>query len=205
MKGKKAAPGKERAYLPEEGMEAGRATGEMQSMPVDEEQDRILTARAQALARQPEKEEAAAERIEIVEFLLASERYGIESSYIGEVYPLKDLTQIPCTPPFVLGVMNVRGKILSVIDMRKFFELPDKGLSDLNKVIIVRDDAMEFGILADAILEVRLLSLNHLLPSLPTLTDVRSDYLKGVTENRLVVLDGGKILADRGIVVHEEV
>lgn len=205
MNGKQSAPGKQRASYPEEEMEVSRISEHIQTMPAGDEQKKILLARAQALARQPAKEESAAERIEIIEFILAYERYGIEVSYIGEVYPLKDLTRIPCTPPFVLGVMNVRGKILSVIDMRKFFELPDKGLSDLNKVIIIHSDTMEFGILADAILGVRMLSLHHLLPSLPTLTDIRSDYLKGVTEDRLVVLDGGKILSDRGIVVHEEV
>jgi purine-binding chemotaxis protein CheW len=186
-------------------MEAGRGSEEMQPMPSEGEQKKILAARAKALSRQPEKEEPAAERIEIVEFVLAQERYGIELSYIGEIYPLKDLTEIPCTPPFVLGVMNVRGNIISVIDMRKFFQLTDNGLSDLNKVIIVRNDTMEFGILADAVLGVRWLSLARLLPSLPTLTDIRSDYLKGVTGDRLVVLDGGKILSDRGIVVHEDV
>jgi purine-binding chemotaxis protein CheW len=187
------------------GMERGRVSGEIRSMPSEGEQKKILAARAKALSRQPEKEEPAAGRIEIVEFVLAQERYGIELSYIGEIYPLQDLTEIPCTPPFVLGVMNVRGNIISVIDMRKFFQLTDNGLSDLNKVIIVRNDTMEFGILADAILGVRWLSLARLLPSLPTLTDVRSDYLKGVTGDRLVVLDGGKILSDRGIVVHEDV
>ena len=185
--------------------EEGRLSGGLPSPPLDAGQQRILTARARALARPPGKAEAAAERIEVVEFLLAYERYGIELSYIGEVYPLKDLTRIPCTPRFIVGVMNVRGKILSVIDLRQFFELPDKGLSDLNKVIIVRDATIEFGILADAILGVRMLALSHLQPSLPTLTDIRSGYLKGITEDRLVVLDGGKILADRGIVVHEEV
>jgi len=185
--------------------EAGRESEGIRSMPSEDEQEEILTARAKALSRPPEKKESAAERVEIVEFLLAHERYGIELSYIGEIYPLKDLTEIPCTPPFVLGVMNVRGNILSVIDMRKFFELTDKGLPDLNKVIIVRNDTMEFGILADAVLGVRWLSLGRLLPSLPTLTDIRSDYLKGVTGDRLVVLDGGKILSDRGIVVHEDV
>ena len=205
MKVKKSAPDNKPDSPPDEKMEVNQLSEEPHLMTVDEEQNKILIARAQALARQPEKEEAATERIEIIEFLLANERYGIELSYIGEVYPLKDLTRIPCTPPFVLGVMNVRGKILSVIDMRKFFELSDKGLPDLNKVIIIRNDTMEFGILADAILGVRILSLTHLLPSLPTLTEIRSDYLKGVTEDRLVVLDGGKILSDRGIVVHEEV
>lgn len=168
-----------------------------------EEQRRILRERALVLAREPEREEAAA-GLEVVEFLLAYERYGIESSYIREVYPLKDLTPLPCTPPFVLGIMNVRGKILSVIDIRKFFDLPQKGLTDLNRVIIVHDDFMEFGILADAILGVRLIPVRELQPSLPTLTEVRADYLKGVTEERLVVLDGGAILSDRRIVVHDE-
>jgi purine-binding chemotaxis protein CheW len=170
-----------------------------------EEKKRILKARAAALAREPEESGAAIERIEVVEFLLASERYGVESSFIGEVYPLKELTPLPCTPPFVLGVMNVRGKILSVIDLRKFFDLPDKGLSDLNKVIIMHDGPMEFGILADAIIGVRQLPITTLQPSLPTLSDIRADYLKGVTQERLVVLDGARLLFDRRIVVHEEV
>lgn len=205
MQDKNSEADARQASLPDETIENSLTTGKPDSVGTDEEQGKILRTRARALARLPEREETAAERIEVIEFLLASERYGIESSFIGEVYPLKNLTRIPCTPPFVRGVMNVRGKVLSVIDMRKFFDLPDKGLSDLNKVIIVHDDTIEFGILADAILGVRFLSLSHLLPSLPTLTDIRSDYLKGVTEDRLVVLDGGKIIADRGIVVHEEV
>ncbi len=170
-----------------------------------DEQQRILRARAEILARVSEESAPEGERLEIVEFLLASEHYAIESAYIGEVYPLKDLTPLPCTPAFVLGVINLRGKILSVIDLHRFFDLPEKGLSDLNKVIILRNDYMEFGILADAIITARWISRAALLSSLPTLTDVRADYLKGVTEDRLVVLDGGKILSDRGVVVHEEV
>ncbi len=166
---------------------------------------RILKARAVALAREPEKSKAEEDRIEIVEFLLADERYAIESHYIGEVYPLKNLTPLPCTPPFVLGIINMRGKILSVIDLRTFFDLPNRGLSDLNKVIVLHDDAMEFGVLADAIIAARWLPRCALLPSLPTLSGIRAEYLMGITEERLVVLDGGKILSDKGIVVHEEV
>jgi purine-binding chemotaxis protein CheW len=169
------------------------------------EQQEILRSRALLLAREPVQEGLAGERLEIVEFLLSSERYGIESFYIGEVYPLKDFTPLPCTPPFILGIMNIRGKVLSVIDLGKFFNLPRKGLTDLNKVIIVRDESMEFGILADAILGSRQIPVRELQPSLPTLTDVRADYLKGVTQERLVVLDGRKILTDSKIVVHEEV
>lgn len=171
----------------------------------DNERLRILKARAMALALEPEQSDAEEERIEIVEFLLADERYAIESTYIGEVYPLRDLTPLPCTPAFVLGIINMRGKILSIIDLRIFFDLPNKGLSDLNKVIVLHDGDMEFGILADTIITARWLPRSDLLPTLPTLTEIRAEYLMGVTEERLVVLDGGKILSDRAIVVHEEV
>lgn len=170
-----------------------------------EKKHEILKARAAVLAREPEDAGAATERLEIVEFLLSPERYGVESKYIGEVYPLKDLTPLPCTPPFVLGIMNIRGRIISVLDIRKFFDLPEKGLSDLNKVIILHANDMEFGILADAIIGTRTVPVAALQQSLPTLTEIRAEYLKGVTGDRLVVLDGEKLLSDRRIIVHEDV
>jgi purine-binding chemotaxis protein CheW len=170
-----------------------------------EKRKEVLKARAKALARRPQAEESGIERIEIVEFLLANERYGIESSFIAEVQPLKEFTPLPCTPPFVLGLINVRGNVLSVIDLRKFFDLPHKGLTDLTKVIVIHDEKMEFGILADAVMGSRRITVSEIQPPLPTLTDIHVDYLKGVTGERLVVLDGGKILSDGKIVVHEEV
>lgn len=170
-----------------------------------EEKNAILKTRAKALAREAEEKTAVEEYLEVVEFVLGYETYGIESSYVREVYPLKELTPLPGTPPFVLGIINVRGRILSVIDIKKFFDLPDKGLTDLNKVIILRSDSMEFGILADTILGVRAVSLNALQPSLPTLTGIREEYLKGVTGERLVVLDAQKLLSDEKVIVNEQV
>lgn len=164
----------------------------------------ILKARARALAQAPESA-TATECIEVVTFLLAYETYGIETSYVREVYPLKDLTPLPCTPAFVAGIVNVRGQVLSVIDIKKFFDLPEQGLTDLNKVIILSDGAMEFGILADVIVEVRNIPLEKIQPPLPTLTGIREDYLRGVTAERLVILDAAKLLTDSNIVVHEEV
>jgi purine-binding chemotaxis protein CheW len=169
-----------------------------------EVKNNILKARAIALAWQPEDGKAYDEYIEVVEFLLAHEKFGIESKCVREVYPLKELTPVPCTPPFVLGIINVRGKILSVIDIKKFFELHEKGMTDLNRVIIVHNDQMEFGILADSILGVRSIPLLDIQPTLPALTGIRAEYLKGVTEDRLVVLDVEKILSDKKIIVHEE-
>ncbi len=167
------------------------------------EEKQILRARAQALARAP-LPEAEGESLEVLEFLLAYERYGIEMTWIRETLPLKELTPVPCTPPFVLGLINVRGQIVSVMDIKRFFDLPEKGLTDLNKVIILQDGGMVFGVLADAVCGVRTIPRAELHPSLPTLTGIREEYLKGVTGERMVVLDGRKLLSDRRIVVHEE-
>jgi len=165
----------------------------------------ILRARAQALAR-PQRQAAAAETlVELLEFHLAHERYAVETRYVREVYPLKELTPLPCTPAFVLGIVNVRGRILPVLDLKKFFDLPEKGLTDLHRIILVRGNELELGLLADVIVGVRSLPADSLQPSLPTLTGVRSDYLKGVTAERLVVLDLARILADPKIIVDEEV
>lgn len=174
------------------------------STPPQELWDGILRQRARLLAEPPEHEAEAAS-IEVVTLLLAYETYAIETAYVREVYPLKDLTPLPCTPSFVAGIVNVRGQVMSVIDLKKLFELPEKGLTDLNKVVIISDGAMEFGILADAILDVRNIPLHEIQPGLPTLTGVREDYLKGITAERLVVLDAAKLLHNKDIVVHEEV
>lgn len=174
-------------------------------VPTPEDDKKLLRARAQALAREPGRQEVAAGTLEVVEFLLASERYGVESLYVREVYPLKAFTTLPCMPSFVLGIINIRGQILSIIDLKKFFDLPAKGLTDLNKVIVVHNDAMVFGILADTILGVRSIPLDVIQPSLPTLTGIRAAYLKGVTNERLVILDAGKLLGDPTLIIHEEV
>jgi purine-binding chemotaxis protein CheW len=165
----------------------------------------VLHARAQVLAQRPERAPAAETVIEVLEFRLAQERYAVETAQVREVYPLRELTPLPCTPAFVRGIVNVRGRVLPVFDLKKFFELPDEGLTDLHRIILVGSDAFELGLLADVIVGVRSIPVRDLQPSLPTLAGIRADYLKGVTSDSLVVLDLGRILADPKIVVQDEV
>lgn len=165
---------------------------------------KILAERADLLAREPAAP-GGGESIELVEFLLGGERYAIALRFVGEVQHLRELTSLPGTPPFLLGLMNMRGRILSVIDLRRFFELPEPEGGELRKVIILRDAYMEFGIVADAMVGVRTIPLRALQPALPTLTGIRGDFLKGVTGERLALLDAGKLLTDRRLVVHDEI
>ena len=186
-------------------LEAARSAIERIWAPTAEDTRRILKERAQALAREPVRAEAADEWIEVLEFILSYETYAVASEYVREVCPLEELTPLPCTPAFVLGIINVRGEILSVIDIKKFFDLPEKGLADLNKVIVLESKDMAFGIVADAISGVRRIQRAGIQPSLPTLTGIREDYLLGVTAERVVVLDAEKLLSGEKLIVQEQV
>src|ERR1041385_7915101 len=90
-----------------------------------EEKDQILDSRAKMFA-QESKDEGAQEGLGIHEFFFAYDKYGMEYSCVREIYPLKEFTSIPGLPAFVLGVINLRGQILSVLDLKKFFELPER-------------------------------------------------------------------------------
>ncbi|MGR3177463.1 MAG: chemotaxis protein CheW [Candidatus Anammoxibacter sp.] len=169
-----------------------------------EEQNKILKSRAKLLARESKDEDRTTKHVDVLEFLVSNEKYGIDLVHINEVFPLKQFTPLPCVPQFILGIINVRGQIYSVIDMKKFFGLPEKGFTDLNKAIIVHTDDMALGILADSIIGVRSIPVDNIQESLPTLTGIRKEYLKGLTEEGLIILNIEKILGDKNIIVYEE-
>ena len=170
----------------------------------EDERNTILKARAQALAVEIKDGSTKKDFIEIMEFSLASETYGIETAFIREVYPLKDFSPLPGTPPFVLGIVNVRGQIISIVDLKKFFNLPEKGLGELNKVIIVQNEQMEFGILADAIQGTCSVPLDAIQNSLVSTIEIGTGYLRGVTSDHTIILDAEKILEDEKIIIHQE-
>jgi purine-binding chemotaxis protein CheW len=185
-------------------LETSRSAMQRRLTPSIEERRTILRARARSLAQErKEDKELPQSPLEVVEFLLASEHYGIELTNIREIHALSEFTPVPGTPAFVLGLTNVRGQILSLIDIKKLFDLPGRGLTDLNKVIVVRTQQMELGILADAVLGVRTIAPSEFQTSLPTLTGIRAEYLKGITKDPLVILDVEKILSDGKIVVDD--
>ena len=166
---------------------------------------KILKERADLLKMEVEKEEIPGEQLEVVEFLLADERYAIDANYVCEVIPLKELTQLPCTPDFILGIINVRGKILAVIDIKKFFNLPEKGITELNRVIVVKHQDIELGILADEIIGSTHIIPDKLQTSIPTITGIQNDYLMGVTRDRLIILNIKEFLLNEKIIINEEV
>lgn len=154
----------------------------------------ILKTRAQTLARTPEETTATGLQIDITEFCLGDETYAFPSTSVREVYPLKGLTPLPCTPSFVLGVINVRGRILPIVDLTTLFGLAKQYISEQSTAILLKVDTLEVGIVANLVIGVRSLPLSDIHPPLSTLANSRARYLQGITTEGLVVLDAAKLL-----------
>ena len=165
----------------------------------------ILRLRAIAMAIEPEQIREASAMLEIIEFIIGGEKYGIESSFVREVYPLKDFTSLPGTPAFILGIVNVRGNIISIVDLKKFFNLPEKGLGELNKLIIIQNEIMQFAILADLVNETKQIYKEDILPVPITISGIGEKYLQGITAEQLIILSAENLLNDKNIVVNEEI
>jgi len=173
------------------------------SIPTSEEQ-LCLKTRALTLAQQPKQTELSKEFLEVIEFRLASEVYGLETTYVQEVLTLKDFTTLPGLPPFVLGIVNVRGQIFSVINLKKYFNLPEKGLAQFNILIILRNEKMEFGILVDEVFSTQSIPLDAIQTTPSTVSGIVGEYLRGVTSDFVIILDGNKVLNDHRITVNQE-
>ncbi len=163
----------------------------------------VLDERARALAHAPVEETAAASALEVVVFGLAEERYAIEARHVREVVRLIELTPLPGAPEFLPGVTNLRGQILAVIDLRKFFGAAPRGLSDLSRLVVLGAGRPEFGILADTVHEVAALVEAQILNPEAAVAGVGRDYLRGVTADGLIVLDGEALLQDPRLFVDQ--
>ena len=160
-----------------------------------------LRSRADELAKRLDARIEQLRLIEILEFTLGKERYGFPSCVVREVFRLSEITPLPGVPAYVLGVMNVRGRILSVIDIRRLFDFGNAGLTNLNKAIILAKGDMELAVLADEVTGVRNVGVDNWQSTLPTLTERQGDYLLGVTKDQIVMLDAEKLLMSKDLIV----
>jgi purine-binding chemotaxis protein CheW len=164
---------------------------------------RILRERARALARPTRAETRRDDDLELLELRIADERYAVETRFVVEVHALRDLTPLPGTPAFVRGIVNLRGRIVPVYDLRQLFGLPQQGITDLHRIVLVENHDLDLGLLADVVTGVRVLPRAALAPPPTTVSMIAAEYLAGVSEERLVVLDLDRILNDPGIVVND--
>jgi purine-binding chemotaxis protein CheW len=135
---------------------------------------------------------------------LVNERYAIETRYVREVGPLVDVTPVPGTPEFVRGVGNLRGEITAIIELGRFFGIGTQSRTDLSRLVVLGAERVEFGIVADDVREVISLPIETLSALDMATTRVDRTYLRGVTTDALIVLDGAALLNDHRLMIDHD-
>jgi purine-binding chemotaxis protein CheW len=162
-----------------------------------EQRRSVLQARARIAAVEPIRPKTDALPIELVEFSLLHETYGIEAAYVSEVICLDSYLPLPGAPACIFGVVPLRGRMLTIINLKPFFGLPAQGLTNLNKLIVLTDKTTEFGLLVDSVSgSLRRITEDALQAIPPTFTGVRAQFSRCISADSLVVLDAKRLLED---------
>lgn len=135
-----------------------------------------------------------------VTFFLENEKYGIQVMQVQEVLRLSDIAPVPGASEYVMGIINLRGNVVTVIDTRKRFKLPEKESDDSTRIVIIEtENEQVVGILVDSVAEVAELRTSE-IESAPNLgNDDSSRFIQGVCnkdEELLILVDVERLLTD---------
>lgn len=149
------------------------------------------------------------EELKIIVFTLAHEQYGVEVERVRTIERMQPLTRVPKTPVFVKGVINLRGIVVPVIDLRGRFQLPEAEYSDNSRIIIVAVKDMEVGLIVDSANDVLDVDSDSIEDPPEIVGGIRAKYLRGVAKlsagNLLVLLNLEEVLNKSEIVQLEQI
>lgn len=134
-------------------------------------------------------------------FSIGKESYGIDIKYVIEIIGLEPITQVPELPDYVKGVINLRGKIIPVMDVRLKFKKEDKEYDDRTCIIVVEIGSISIGLIIDRVLEVENISENNISPppKINNNKDNANRYIKGIAKdsnNVILLIDCNKLLEE---------
>jgi purine-binding chemotaxis protein CheW len=139
---------------------------------------------------QEEVKKGEAELLQLVTFSIGEEEFGVEILKVQEINRMMEITRVPKAPDFVEGVINLRGRVIPVIDLRKRFGLESKVHDKDTRIIVIEINKMIVGFVVDAVSEVLRIPADTVEPPPPVVAGLDSEYISGVgkLEDRLLIL-----------------
>ena len=131
-------------------------------------------------------------------FVLADEEYGLEILKVREIIGIMDITAVPRTPDFVKGVINLRGKVIPVIDLRLKFGMEEAERTEETCIIVVDVEGIEMSIVVDKVSEVLDIAIDEIEDAPSFGASVNTDFILGMgkaNEQVKILLDIGKVLS----------
>ncbi|HEU4965124.1 MAG TPA: chemotaxis protein CheW [Bacilli bacterium] len=142
------------------------------------------------------------EEIKVIVFRLVDEEYGVEVNQVRSIEKMQSITRVPRTPEFVKGVINLRGVVTPIIELKTRFNLGEEAYTDATRIIIVAVDDMEVGLIVDAANDVIDIPVNSIEQPPAVIGGIKATYLRGVAklqDRLLIMLNLDKVLSSEEI------
>lgn len=139
------------------------------------------------------------ELLQLVTFSIGEEEFGVDILKVQEIIRTMEITKVPRAPEFVEGVINLRGKVIPIIDLRRRFGLAHKAHDSHTRIIVIEINSMIVGFVVDSVSEVLRIPVSTVEPPPPVVAGLDSDYISGVgklQDRLLILLDLDKLLSD---------
>lgn len=147
---------------------------------------------------EPSQKKQDDELLQLVTFSIGEEEFGVNILKVQEINRTMEITKVPRAPEFVEGVINLRGKVIPIIDLRRRFGLISKPEDKDTRIIVIEINNVIVGFVVDAVSEVLRIPASTVEPPPPVVAGVESDYVSGVgklKDRLLIMLDLDKILS----------
>jgi len=139
-----------------------------------------------------------AELMQLVTFSIGEEEFGVDILKVQEIIRMMEITKVPRAPDFVEGVINLRGKVIPILDLRKRFGLATRDHDKHTRIIVIEISNMIVGFVVDSVSEVLRIPSNTVEPPPPVVSGMESEYISGVgklADRLLILLDLDRLLS----------
>ena len=174
-------------------------------LPQDPEARAILDERAELLAENWLVGDESESAEQYLRFRLgATENYGIPYAFLDEILYVNSVAKVPCTPAFIHGVVNRRGELLTVLDLKQFFRVPqDADYDEEARIVIVRGNDLCVGLLVNEVIGNEEYLPSQLGQPLPSLGVTKLEYVRGIYDGTVTILDMEAMLSEPQLIINE--
>lgn len=142
------------------------------------------------------------ELLQLVTFSIGDEEFGVDILKVQEIIRTMEITKVPRAPEFVEGVINLRGKVIPIIDLRRRFGLSSKAHDKHTRIIVIEINNMIVGFVVDSVSEVLRIPASTVEPPPPVVAGMESEYISGVgklQDRLLILLDLDRLLSNEDL------
>jgi purine-binding chemotaxis protein CheW len=149
-----------------------------------------LVAKSDMAVARPASSGVSEEILQLVTFTLGDEEYAVDILKVQEINRMKEITRVPNSPDYVEGVINLRGKVIPVVNLRRKFNLDDKENDEQSRIMIMDIQGITMGLVVDSVSEVLRVPSSIVEPAPPMASSISAEFLKGIAklEDRLIIL-----------------